>query len=142
MQPGPGFIPTFLYYFVGTTFIVVFVVSKGLDSPELIDTFGNPFRIGIVFGLLVGGVGAYFNSHNQVELPIKNRGAFLAKLKEALTALGYTKVSEVEQVTIYERSGASKLFSSKLFVELDAKNAMVSGRASSVRALQKRLEQS
>lgn len=142
MQSGPGFIPTFLYYFVGTTFIVVFVVSKGLDNPELIDTFGNPFRVGILFGLLAGGVGAYFNSHNQVELPIKNRGAFLAKLKEVMTALGYTEVSEVEQVKVYERSGASKFFSSKLFVELDTKTATVSGRASSIRAVQKRLEQS
>ncbi|EKQ67798.1 hypothetical protein OsccyDRAFT_4088 [Leptolyngbyaceae cyanobacterium JSC-12] len=142
MQSGPGFIPTFLYYFVGTTFIVVFVVSQGFNNPELIDTLGNPFRVGIWFGLLAGGLGAYFNSHNQIELPIKNRGAFLAKLKETMTALGYVEASEIDQVKIYERSGASKFFSSKLFVELEAKTARISGRASSVRALQKHLEPS
>lgn len=140
MQSGPGFIPTFLYYFVGTTFIVAFVVSKGLDTPELGDAIGNPFRVGILLGLAAGGLGAYLNSHDSIELPVKNRGAFSQKLNETLTAMGYTQVEEIDEVKVYQRPFPSSLFSGKVLVDLKHNQATIGGRASSIRKLQKRLD--
>lgn len=140
MQSGPGFVPTFLYYFVGTTFIVAFVVSKGLDTSELTGSMGNPLQVGILFGCIAGGLGAYLNSHDSVELPVKNRGAFSQKLNDTLTAMGYSDVEEVDAIKVYKRPFPSSLFSGKVFVAVDNKQAIISGRSSSIRKLQKRLE--
>ncbi|MGQ9872106.1 hypothetical protein [Leptodesmis sp.] len=52
MQAGPGFLPTFLYYFVGTTLIVVLLIHQGVGNSALADGAGNPFTVGILFGLL------------------------------------------------------------------------------------------
>lgn len=136
---GPGLVPTFLYYFVGTTAIVAFVLTRGLDNAAAI---GNPYQIGIVVGALLGGLGAYFNSHNQIELPVKNRGAFLKQLNEALTAMGYqeTEADDADQgVKIYQRPFPSGAFSGKLFVQIEGSQAAIAGRASSLRQLRKRL---
>lgn len=101
---GPGWVPTFLYYFVCTTLIVSFVAEQGTEAIQM----GNPYPIGIFCGLVAGSLGAYFNSHITISLPIKNRGAFLAKLNAALTEMGYQETSQLEEFTVYERSAARK----------------------------------
>lgn len=134
---GPGFIPTFLYYFVGMTFIAVFVISQGAENGlEL----GNPWQVAIVFGLVSGLAGGYVNSHKTIALPIKNKGAFLKTLKDTLTAMGYAETSQVDEFTVYERSGLSKFLSGKLFVQLEKETATVSGRSTQINTLQKQLE--
>lgn len=134
---GPGFVPTFLYYFVGTTFIAVFVISQGAENGL---GLGNPWQVAIVFGLVSGLAGGYVNSHKTIALPIKNKGAFLKKLKDTLTAMGYAETSQLDEVTVYERSGLSKLLSGKLFVQLDKETATLSGRSTQINTLQKQLE--
>jgi hypothetical protein len=142
MQSGPGFVPTFLYYFVITTLIVGFVTAKGLDNPELVASFGNPLRVGILFGLLAGGVGAYFNSHEQAEIPLKNRGASLKKLNDTLAQMGYAETQEIEGNKVYERTFPSSVLSGKLYIQLENTTATLSGRANVVRKLQKYLADS
>jgi hypothetical protein len=136
MQSGPGFLPTFLYYFVGTTFIVVFILSQGLDNSALA-TLGNPFQIAIPLGLLAGSLGGYFNGYEQLELPLKNRGADLKKLNQTLTTMGYVETQEFEQVKVYDRSFPASLFAGKLIVEINEKTALISGRANRIRTLKK-----
>ena len=138
MGSGPGWIPTFLYYFVATTLIEALVLTQGLESNQLPGQ--TSFQIALLFGLVVGGVGAYFNSYETLTLPIKNRGAFTQRLGKALTQMGYVEVKTVESFTVYERSALSRFFSGKILVELGAKNATISGRASRMRQLRERME--
>ncbi len=139
MQSGPGFVPTFLYYFVTTTLIGAFVLSKGLDSADQAAIAVNPFQIAIAFGLLAGGVGAFFNSYEQMDFPLKNRGADLKKLQQALAAMGYAEAQVVDQVTVYERSFPSNLFAGKVLVDLGQSPVQISARASRIRSLKKQL---
>ena len=132
---GPGYVPTFLYYFVGTTFIAVFVLSKGAD-----DLTFNPFQVAVPFGLVVAGFGAALNSHRTISLPIKNKGGFVKSLNEALAELGYQETSTLDEFTVYQRSGLGKVFSGKLFINLDNKTATISGRSTNLKVLEKKLQ--
>jgi len=140
MQSGPGFVPTFLYYFVSTTLIAVFVISQGINDPQQQELLGNPFQVGILLGVLAGGIGAYFNAYEQAEFPIKNRGADLKAINDTLTAMGYAESQEVDQVKVYERSFPSNLFAGKLLLEFTEKTVLISARANRVRALRKVLK--
>jgi hypothetical protein len=133
---GPGFVPTFLFYFVGTTFISAFVIAQGSTGLEGV----NPFQVGILFGLLAGGVGSYYNTHQTVSFPIKNRGAFVKTLKDGLSQMGYKEQEQEEDLTIYARPMPSSFFSGKLFVQLEQEAAIVSGRSSMIRSLKKRVQ--
>ncbi len=140
MQSGPGFWPTFLYYFVGTTFIVVLLINQGVGDTVLTDGSGNPFTVGILFGLLAGGVGAYFNRHELLTIPIANQKAFAPKMNAVLTEMGFTEADQIEGVSVYERPIPSRFFSGRLFVQLENETATLSGRSRLVRSLQKRLQ--
>lgn len=139
MQSGPGVLPTFLYYFVGTTLIVVLLISQGVGNPALADA-GNAFTVGIVFGLLAGGVGTYFNRHELLTIPIKNQKTFGQTMNTVLADMGFTATEQVEEVTVYQRPIPSRFFSGKLFVQLDKDTLTLSGRSRLVRSLQKKLQ--
>ncbi len=140
MQAGPGFLPTFLYYFVGTTLIVVLLIHQGVGNSALADGSGNPFTVGILFGLLAGGVGAYFNRHELLTIPIANQKTFAQKLNTVLAEMGFSEADRVEQVTVYERPIPSGFFSGKLFVHLEKESLTLSGRSRLVRSLQRQLQ--
>lgn len=129
---GPGYMPTFLYYFVVTTFIVVFIVQQGGEELQI----ANPFQIAMFFGLAAGFLGARFNSSQTISLPVKNKGAFQKQLLQALNNWGYQETSELNGFTVYQRSGLSQFFSGKIFVQLDKNTATIAGRASKMRSLQ------
>lgn len=139
MQSGPGFVPTFLYYFVGTLLIVLLVISQGISDPQQQALLGNPLPVALLLGLVAGGLGAYFNGYEQMELPIKNRGADLKALNQALATLGYSQSQAVEQVKIYERSLPGGFLAGKVLVQTQDKSISISGRASRIRALKKML---
>ncbi|MBL1173868.1 hypothetical protein [Pantanalinema sp. GBBB05] len=132
---GPGYVPTFLYYFVVTTFIVVFIVQQGGEELQI----ANPFQIGMFFGLTAGFLGARFNSSQTISLPVKNKGAFQKQLLQALNSWGYQETSELNGFTVYQRAGLSQFFSGKIFVQLDKNTATIAGRASKMRSLQQQL---
>ncbi|MDX2232323.1 MAG: hypothetical protein NW220_22000 [Leptolyngbyaceae cyanobacterium bins.349] len=140
MQSGPGFVPTFLYYFVSTTLIVAFVVSQGLTNAESLATWASPLQIGLLFGLLGGSLGAYFNRYEAIELPLKNRGSDLKRLNQSLEKLGYIESREIDQVTVYERPFPSSIFAGKLLISINQQTVTISGRASRLNALSKLIE--
>lgn len=126
MQFGPGFVSTFLYYFVCTAFATTFVAAKGLDVGF---STGFPQQIGLVVGLFAGGLGGYFNRTTSFSVAFSDRKSFLKSLNETLTAMGYSQSCEDEDgVLVYERSPIRKLFSGKIFVKLESGEATVASR--------------
>lgn len=139
MQSGPGALATFLYYFVSTTLIVVLLIQQGVGEAA-VGSSGNPFTVGVLFGLLAGGVGTYFNRHEVLTIPAKNQKAFLQKLNTVLTGMGFTEADPIEAIKVYERPIPSRFFSGKLFVQTENEALTLSGRSRLVRSLRKKLE--
>lgn len=137
MPPGPGFLPTFLYYFTGTSLIVALIVAQQLGVSLATRT---PYQIGASLGLLAGLLGAYFNRSQLISVNITNPKAFTQKLTQMLNSAGYQETGKAEEFTVYERSGASGVFSGKIFVQIEKKSATIAGRASKVEMLRKSLE--
>jgi hypothetical protein len=133
---GPGVVPTFLFYFVGATFIVVFILSEGLKEVEI----GNPYAIAIWFGIAAGALGAYFNSHLSISTPINNHGAFFKSLRDSLTQMGFAETAQIDNLTIYERPIPSRFFSGSLLVQVEDNTATIAGRSSIIRGLRKRMK--
>jgi len=132
---GPGLLPTFLYYFVGTTLIAAFVVAQATDTR--LDV-GNPYQVGILFGLLAGGVGTYFNRYISITLSLQTKAA-TRQLETALSEMGYAQTSAFDDYKIYERPIPSKFFSGKFILQFDQDQVAIAGRASSIKALQRKL---
>jgi hypothetical protein len=132
MQFGPGFLPTFLYYFTGTTVIFTFLAAKGLG---LSLATGIPEQLGVLGGLVAGGLGAYINQTTSFSVQFRDRKKFLKELASALGELGYEQTAEEDGVRIYERSTARKFFSGKVYVQLEGNSATIASRASTVRQL-------
>jgi hypothetical protein len=133
---GPGVVPTFLFYFVGATFIVVFVLSEGLKGVEI----GNPYAIAIWFGVAAGAMGAYFNSHQSISTHIHNRSAFFKSLLDSLTQMGYAETAQIDNLTIYERPMPGRFLSGSLLVQVEDNTATIAGRSSIIRGLRKRMK--
>jgi hypothetical protein len=136
MQFGPGFLPTFLYYFTGATIIFTLLAVKGLGLS--LET-GIPAQLGVVSGLIVGGVGTYLNQTTTFSIQFRDRKKFLKELKTSLNELGYEPTSEVDGIQIYERSSVRKLLSGRIYIQLEGNQATIAGRAASMRRLQKAL---
>lgn len=150
MDFGPGFLPTFLYYFSSTAVVCAFVVSRalgvGLDS-------SIPQEIGAAGGVVAGLLGAYFNRTVTYTAPFQSQKKFLNYLETLLEQMGYQQVIEQPDETdadlaaaqpdnlrIYTRSSFSKWFSGKIYVQLDAQSATIASRAVTIRQLRQRLE--
>jgi hypothetical protein len=146
MEFGPGFLPTFLYYFVGTALLFTLVASKALGLS--VET-GLPQQVGAVGGVVAGLIGAYFNRTMVFSVPFTNKKTFLNRLESTLTQLGYQLVPEDESspeqdadpVLVYERSSSRNWLSGKIFVQLDEteKTATIASRAAMIRRLKKEL---
>lgn len=132
MQVGPGFLPTFLYYFTGATIIFTLLAVKGLGLGL---STGVPEQLGLVGGLVAGGFGAYMNQTTSFSVQFRDRKKFLKELDAALRELGYEQTSEIEGVQVYERSSFRKLFSGKIYVQLEGNSATIASRASNTRQL-------
>jgi hypothetical protein len=148
MMKGPGFVPTFLYYFVGSSFIALFVLSQAATGTDAGGSaLGNPWPVAILFGLLSGGVGGWLNSHTTLELPVNNKGGFVKRLEAALAAKGLAamprdaadKAGIPDDVTVYQRTGWTQRLAGRVFVEYDKKTAIVSGRSTLIKAIQKQM---
>lgn len=136
MQFGPGFLPTFLYYFTGTAVIFTLLASKGLG---LSLSTGIPEQLGMMGGLVAGALGTYLNQTTTFSVQFRDRKKFLRELETTLSELGYEQASEEDGLRIYERSSARKLFSGKVYVQLESNSATLGSRASIVRQLRKGL---
>ncbi|HEY9737424.1 MAG TPA: hypothetical protein V6D06_14120 [Trichocoleus sp.] len=135
---GPGFVPTFLYYFSGTalvtTFLAVQTLGAGLET-------GIPNQLGLVFGSLGGLIGAYFNRNQVMAVPVTNRKTFLRQLEQLLAEKGYEldDAADLEEVSVYRRPAFRQLFSGRVYVQVESKQAFIASRATHLRWLKKKL---
>ncbi|MBW4552683.1 MAG: hypothetical protein KME35_16470 [Aphanocapsa sp. GSE-SYN-MK-11-07L] len=141
-----GWLPTFLYYFTGATLIAALSSAQAFNL-EL--ATGEPFRFGIIPGLLAGLAGAYFNRTVSLAIPcgtakpnaVANPKAFKTQLNQALSDLGYTPKSELEGgYQVYQRSALRHWLSGSILVQVAEGTATIFGRASNIKRLQKKLE--
>ncbi|MBD2260165.1 hypothetical protein [Pseudanabaena sp. FACHB-2040] len=136
---GPGFVPTFLYYFSGTalvtTFLAVKILGVGLDT-------GIPNQFGLLFGIVGGLVGTYFNQGKVLEIPFTSRKTFLREFQQVLDEKGYSQNPDAsdDEIRVYQRPVLRQLFSGKIYVHLTEKRAFISSRAAHLRWLKKRLQ--
>lgn len=137
MQYGPGFLSTFLYYFTATAVITIFAASKAFSLGVYT---GLPQQLGLVLGIMGGLAGGYFNRTVDFSVPFKNRNEFLSNLDRTMTALGYEKTSQEEDLLIYQRIAMARFLSGKVFVQLEPKQATVASRLIQVRKLRKQIE--
>lgn len=136
MNYGPGFVPTFLYYFVSSAILFSFVTNHVLGAGF---STGIPQQAGILAGLLAGLMGGYFNRTLTVELPIQGKKAFLNNLNDVMTKMGYQQQEDVDGVMVYEKSALAKWLSGKVFVKLEDRKATLASRAVHIWGIKKRL---
>ena len=135
---GPGFLPTFLYYFLGTTLVATLLAVKALGT-EFNLVGAN--QLGLLIGLLGGGLGAYFNRSVTLEIPFKSKKAFFKTLNQALADMGYGSISDLkEEVIVYQRPPLRQLFSGKIFVQISGGVATLSSRSIHINRLKQRLK--
>jgi hypothetical protein len=136
MIQGPGYALTFLYYFSITIVLVGLVGTQGLgygwDDRAL-------YQVAVPFALLVGSIGAYFNQSITLTIPHQSPATCQKQLQDHLQTLGYTETIQVETTTVYSRPGLSKWLSGKVFLQLEPKQAMISGRSGTINRLEKLL---
>ena len=137
MTTGPGLIPTFLYYFVVMTLIAAFVVSQQTDMSL---ATGAPYQVGLLFGLLAGLTGAYFNRNVSITAAVSDAKTFMQTLTATLSELGFEQQTTINAFTVYKRSSLGGLFATKVLVEIEAKAANISGRSHIIKQLQQRLK--
>jgi len=137
MTKGPGLIPTFLYYFVIMTLITAFVVSQQTDMSL---ATGAPYQVGILFGLLAGLTGAYFNRNVSITAAVSDAKTFMQTLTATLSELGFEQQTTINAFTVYKRSSLGGLFATKVLVEIEATAATISGRSHIIKQLQQRLK--
>jgi hypothetical protein len=141
---GPSATATFLYYFASSAVAITFVMSR---STGLGIGTGIPEQFGAIGGLIAGGLGVYFNRAAQFSLPLQGRKKFLNELDTTLAQYGYQPLSRDQlaefttdnagKLLVYERSGASKWLSGRIFVQITADQITFASRAGTVRALKK-----
>lgn len=138
-QFGPGFLPTFLYYFTGMLVITTLISAQVLHVS--IST-GTPIQLGVIVGLAGGLLGAVRNRTKVVTLPIKKRDGFAEQLEDTLTDLGYRKIDTPalpvdDTVTVYEPSSATKWFlAGRVYVQFSKKQVTIASRASVIKRIQ------
>jgi hypothetical protein len=145
-QFGPGFLSTFLYYFATTAIVTTFIASKGL---HLAVGTGLPQQLGLVLGILAGLLGGYFNRTTHFSVAFTQQKAFLKALDDALSKLGYTKVSsdddsssddENENVLVYRRSMLGRFLSGRVFVQVKPREATIASRAIQLNRIRQEVE--
>ena len=137
MPKGPGFLPTFLYYFSGTALVSTLLAMRALDVS--LNT-GIPNQLGLIAGVFGGAVGAYFNRSVVLDVPFKHRKKFLKTLNVALAEMGYKLSSDTEDAIVYQRSPLRQLLSGKVFVQITGQTATICSRSVHIKGLRKRLK--
>ncbi len=100
---------------------------------------GLPYQFGILFGLVAGLLGAYFNRSATISVSFRNKKTFIKTLDQALSEMGFEKKSQLEEFAVYEKSAIRTLFSGKVLVQIDQNSATIIGRSSNIRRLSQRI---
>lgn len=139
LPQGPGFVPTFLYYFVGTALVTTLMASQTLGLS--LETGGGN-RFGLVFGLVGGLVGAILNRGSTLTLTCPSQKTFRQQLTNILAEMGYVEQPEArtDGIVVYQRPALQGVFSGRIYVLIAGKQAQLSSRASHLRRLRQQLE--
>lgn len=139
MVQGPGYGLTFLYYFAITAVIAILLGHQGTgvswQDPAL-------YKISVPFALLVASIGAYINQNTLLSIPLPKQSARVTKvqaLKTLLDRMGYAELEDDEGIQIYRRTGLAKYLSGDLFVQVENKEILISGRSSMLNQIEKQL---
>lgn len=137
LPQGPGFLPTFCYYSTSVTLIATFVSAQVLGMSL---SSGLPYRLGLIAGLSAGVVGGYLNHSGTLYLEFANRKTFTATLDRTLAEMGYAPTSDWDDFTVYQRSGLGRLFSGKIFVKIDKRQATLVSRSVHLKQLHRQID--
>ncbi|MEL6221692.1 MAG: hypothetical protein AAFR31_03500 [Cyanobacteria bacterium J06627_8] len=138
MEYGPGFVATFLYYFVTTALVATFAASKGLGVGL---STGLPQQLGLLLGLFAGGLGGYFNRTVSTSISFKSKKQLTKKLNEVLENMGYCNSQEDDDgVTVYWRSPLRQLLSGKVFVKFGDHDVTIASRSIHLKKLRRQMD--
>lgn len=138
MQFGPGFFPTFFYYFSTAALLLSFAASQGLG---LGFNTGYPQQIGVLGGLIAGLVGGTLNRTITLTIPVNDQKAFVARLNDVMTQKGYERQEDMDEVWVYQRAALAKYLTGKVFVLFGEGTATIASRAVQIRGIRKSLEE-
>ncbi len=136
MELGPGLLITFLYYFTCTTLITTVFSSQVL---RLSLVTGMPYSVGVIFGLIGGLLGTYFNRTVTVSLEFNSKKVFTAALQDALTEMGFEETSKLDDFVVYQRPALSNIFSGKVFVQIGKGKAIIASRSRNIKRIKCKL---
>jgi hypothetical protein len=137
MLQGPNFWVSFLYYFAGTTLIVLLVASQGMGMNL---DMALPYQMGTFCGLIAGIIGAYFNRSVTISVTFPNSKTLIRELDKALAQIGFEQKTQLDDYTIYSQSVALRtVFSGKIFVKIENNSAQISGRSRHIKRLKEAL---
>jgi hypothetical protein len=137
MLQGPNFWVAFLYYFAGTTLIVLLLASQGMGMSL---DMALPYQMGTFCGLISGIAGAYFNRSVTISVTFPNPKTLVRELDKALAQIGFEQKTQLDDYTIYNQSVALRtVFSGKIFVKIEKNSAQISGRSRHLKRLQEAL---
>ena len=136
MELGPGLLITFLYYFTCTTLITTVFSSQVL---RLSLVTGMPYSVGVIFGLIGGLLGTYFNRTVTVSLEFNSKKVFTAALQDALTEMGFEETSKLDDFVVYQRPALSNIFSGKVFVQIGKGKATIASRSRNIKRIKCKL---
>ncbi|NES73244.1 MAG: hypothetical protein F6K24_52675 [Okeania sp. SIO2D1] len=99
-----------------------------------------PYRYGMLIGLLAGFLGGYLNRTRTISTSFRNKKDFRVKVNTVLQEIGFEEHSQEDGYLIYEKAGWKKVFSGRIFVQIQKKSASISGRAVNLQKLGEKLE--
>lgn len=136
MIQGPGYAVTFLYYFVITAVIGLVLGHQGMEigwrDPLL-------YRVAVPFALFAASIGAYINHNTLMTIPTNKQSATAKQLQTILQNRGYEVIDSELGVTTYSRAGLSKFLAGQVFVQIEPRQILLSGRAKLLQAIEKQL---
>ncbi len=133
---------TFVYYCAMTTLIGAFLAGNTLHLSLFTP---QPYRLGLVAGIIGGIVGAYFNHTASFSIAAQHPQALEQQLETVLAELGYCVVDnqDIEPDTqaptpdclIYRRSSWHKFFSGPIIIQRQGETLTIISRAGMIRRL-------
>ena len=142
MVNGPGVFTTFAYYFGLTAILGCVAASKAMGMPY---NYPSAVQAGLLLGMLAGIAGVLFNRSVALELPLpkkaRERTVLQQRLSQALEQLFFEtlEVEREDQVEVYQRPSGAWL-SGRLYVQQDAEQLRIVGRANVVKKLEAKLK--
>ena len=112
-------------------------LSSGVDFRKILDVY---IWFGILFGLLLGCIVAFFMKATKIMVFFQTREAFLAKLNAVTRELGYYPNLQMEDFLTFTPPISTSLLSGEISVQVDQGSATIIGPATYVKKLQKRLK--